>query len=300
MSFELNIWGICLLITFPNSFLLQFHEQAYQHFLERVTSSSLRQKAISMNIDLQCRILPSIKGLKPIFENDQSWVMFENEGRLVIALKSPAYKDPFWIASVSADFTKISIHCHEDFVSYRNDKVVLQNPVSYPLDQILLMHILALRQGAIVHAAGMVLDGRAFIFPGKSGAGKSTICRLLAARDEIELLSDDRMIVRKMDGTFRAYGTPWPGEAGIAVNASAPLAGIFFLSHGTSNQIREIAVKDALNRLLPTMSIPWYDRGIVAQMLQLCEDLISTVPMYDLVFTPSHEVMDVITEFIST
>ena len=167
------------------------------------------------------------------------------------------------------------------------------------MDQILLMYILARKHGALIHAAGIDVHGRGYIFPGKSGAGKSTITEQLAVREDIGLLSDDRIVVRKIDGAFKAYGTPWPGEARIAINKSVPLSGIFFINHASSNRIKKITPGQALKRLLPVTSIPWYDREIMSEILTFCEDLISNVPIYELYFKPSVEVVDVFKKFMS-
>jgi hypothetical protein len=173
----------------------------------------------------------------------------------------------------------------------------VSNPVCYPLDQLLLMYVLARNGGAILHAAGINHNNRGYIFPGRSGAGKSTIMRQCARSNDFKGLSDDRIIVRKMDGNFKAFGTPWPGEACVAVNKSAPLSGIFFISHGSRNKIQDLGRREAFERLLPVTSIPWYDREITEKLLSFCEDLVSHVPAYELHFKPDTEVVGVLEKF---
>ena len=56
------------------------------------------------------------------------------------------------------------------------------------------------------------------------------------------------MIVRRIDGEYRAFGTPWPGDAGIARNESVPLSGILFLCHGTSNRIEPLTLREAVEK----------------------------------------------------
>jgi hypothetical protein len=121
----------------------------------------------------------------------------------------------------------------------------------------------------------------------------------LAGLDDYEFLSDDRIIVRKMDKTFKAFGTPWPGEAGIAVNKNVALSGIFFISQASFNKIEEIKPQRAMERLLPVVSIPWYDKEVLVKILDFCEDLISNVPVYELYFKPDIEVADVFKDFVS-
>jgi hypothetical protein len=112
-------------------------------------------------------------------------------------------------------------------------------------------------------------------------------------------LSDDRIIIRKIGREFLMYGTPWPGDAGYAVNASVPLKGIFFLSKGEENSIRALTPADAIARLMPVASIPWYDREKVELMMTFCDDLLSAIPMYELTFVPDQAVVSYLETFIN-
>jgi hypothetical protein len=161
------------------------------------------------------------------------------------------------------------------------------------------MHILAQRGGMLVHAAGIDFNGKGYIFPGQSGAGKSTLTQQFVGKEGMDLLTDDRMVIRKLDGSFQAFGTPWPGEAGIALNKKVPLSGIFFIHHGKTNRIEGIVPQKALERLLPVTSVPWYDEEVIPKMLSLCEDLVSHVPTYELCFKPGIEVVEFFQEFVS-
>ncbi|HMD84391.1 MAG TPA: hypothetical protein VKO18_06785 [Terriglobia bacterium] len=74
---------------------------------------------------------------------------------------------------------------------------VRQTANPYALDGVLrILHslILAREGGFLVHAASAVRDGRAFVFAGVSGAGKTTIARL--APPDVTLLTDEISYVR--------------------------------------------------------------------------------------------------------
>jgi hypothetical protein len=261
---NMEIAGINFTVTCNNSIILRGPGPAYQPFLEEVNKNP---RVVDIHIRLELEGIPDTENLTKIFESDLTWTMLLDGDTYLLTFSPPGLvSEPIWLA-------------------------MLSNPVSYPLDQILLMYILARRQGALIHAAGIDINGRCYIFPGKSGAGKSTITRQFAALGDTALLSDDRIVVRKIDGGFKAFGTPWPGEAGIALNKSEPLASIFFINHGSANRIKEITPQEALARLLPVTSIPWYDREVMDKILTFCEDLISSVPIYELDFRPSIEVV---------
>src|SRR5262249_30188052 len=120
--------------------------------------------------------------------------------------------------------------------------------LEYPLDELLITHHLSLTSGVELHGCGVVNDdGESFFFIGHSGAGKSTTARLWNQHHAVEVLSDDRIIVRPLSSTegmnsvaqecpihtnsrkFTMYGTPWHGEAAFAAPGRALVRRIFLL-----------------------------------------------------------------------
>jgi hypothetical protein len=74
---------------------------------------------------------------------------------------------------------------------------VRQSPNPYSIDSVLrILHslVLAREGGFLVHAASAIRNGRAFLFAGASGAGKTTIARL--APPDVVLLTDEISYVR--------------------------------------------------------------------------------------------------------
>lgn len=269
---------------------------AYQSFFGKVTADP---GSVEVRVNLALTNMPDAGNLTRIFETGP-WSMYKGDDEYFLTLNSGIPAQPQELARFGDDITQVTVYYSQQAINDKNGQSVVFNPVSYPLGQLLLMYILAPREGALLHAAGIDLHGRGFIFPGKSGAGKSTLARQFAARQELEVLSDDRIVVRKIDGAFQAFGTPWPGEEEIALNKSVPLAGIFFICHGPANKIQEIEPQAALERLLPVTSIPWYDREVLPKILQFCEDLITHIPTFELQFEPGVEVVEFVEEFVST
>jgi hypothetical protein len=162
----------------------------------------------------------------------------------------------------------------------------MPHPLAYPLDQVLIIHLLPRFGGILVHAAGIVDDsGKGWLCAGRSGAGKTTIS-LAADRAGRRVLSDDRVIVRDCGGEFRIYGTPWPGDGGFARNESAPLAGVRFITKSDRNATVPLTAAAAAARLFPVCSIPWYDRECADRCVELLDRLVSTVPCAVLECTP--------------
>jgi hypothetical protein len=293
-TISLEIAAVNFAISYPDSFSLQEYGPSYTTFLNSVQSA-----LIDVDIALTLTHMPDTDGMKTVFDSGQAWSMFQKDDTFYLKYMSPESKKPFWVTEITADFAKATVYCSEEFIQDNNGRKTLLNPVGYPLDQIILMHYLSLREGALIHAAGIGISNKGYIFAGRSGAGKTTISRQFAVRNYQSMLSDDRIIMRKIDKTCWIFGTPWPGEGSIAVNKSAPLAGIFFLSHGDANRIEKISPGSALEHLLPVVSVPWYDAERMTGVLSFCEELISHIPTYRLLFRPETEVVNVLEEFLS-
>ena len=289
--------------------LLQENDPAYQSFFKNFNIKKDEKKNVSVRLELKSEEMLNPKELVKkikIFDSDQSWSILRDSKTsdiYWIILHPPIHKKPLWAAQFNRDISEVTVYCSPQIYREKDGKMVISNPFRYPLDQLLLMYFLAQHQGAVIHAAGIAINGKGFIFPGRSGAGKSTLSRLFTSREDhehLEVFSDERMVIRKINGIFTAFGTPWSGEAQIARNKSIPLSGIFFLHHaanGPPNKIIEIKQKKALEKLLPVISIPWYDREVMPKVLQFCEDLVSNVPCFDLHFTPGIEVVKCLEEF---
>jgi hypothetical protein len=121
----------------------------------------------------------------------------------------------------------------------------------YTLDcllRILLTWMLLPHRGFLLHAATVIREGRAYLFMGKSGAGKSTVASLAP---EGSVLTDELSLVRREDGIWRAYGTPFWGEFRAGdLNTSAPIAGIFRLVHAEENRVTPLRPVEFLRAMI--------------------------------------------------
>ena len=287
---NLDIAGINFAIDYPDSFILQETDPVYQEFLKKVGS---RRNTSDIEIHVTLDKIPNTSKMKKIFDSNRSWLMFTDKQKYFIKVRGPRMdKEPVWVAKINHNFNKVNVYCNEKFAVKNGDSYTVSNPIRYPLDQLLLMYNLADKQGVLIHAAGIGINGKGFIFAGRSGAGKSTLVRQFIDQKKFKLLSDDRIVIRTIDHAFSAFGTPWPGDAGIAMNNSVLLHGIFFIFHGAANQLREVSPQAALEYLLPVISVPWYDREMTDKILSFCEDLVENIPAYELYFKPGDEIVD--------
>jgi hypothetical protein len=173
---------------------------------------------------------------------------------------------------------------------------ILQTVTPYAIDTVLrIVHTLvqAREGGFLLHGASAIRNGRAFLFSGISGAGKTTISSL-APKDAV-LLTDEISYVKR-DGTgYRACGTPFAGElARPGENAAAPIDRLYFLSKGPKSLIEPIATGDALRMLLRNILFFADDPELVKMVFRSANEFLGKVPAFRLTFYPDERVWDLI------
>lgn len=173
---------------------------------------------------------------------------------------------------------------------------VHQTANPYSIDAVLrILHtlLLAKQGGFLLHSASAIRHGRAFLFAGVSGAGKTTISRL--APPDATLLTDEISYVRKTSEGYVAFGTPFTGElAKLGENTSAPVAALYLLAQGPENRIDPVAPADRGRELLSNMLFFAEDQETVQYAFQAACDFVDRVPVYRLTFVPDARVWEMI------
>jgi len=165
-------------------------------------------------------------------------------------------------------------------------------------DQNFVARVLADRDGCCFHSAGVVLNGNGLLLMGHSGAGKTTIAKMLSQKGTI--LCDERIILRKYDRGFNIYGTWWGSDVTDASPNGAPLESIFFLNKASDNRLEPINRRaHIVKKLIPCLIKPFETADWWQQMLTLLEQIAYEVPFYDVYFDKSGTIVDVIANELS-
>jgi hypothetical protein len=151
------------------------------------------------------------------------------------------------------------------------------NPFSFDsLMRVLWSIFLPREGGALFHACGLRRAEIGVIFPGQSGAGKTTLARKLEDPDHV--LSDEIVAVRRDDrGRWRVWGSPFWGEfqrGGISLR-SWPLRALAFLEQATPVAVSPLTSSEGALRALQCFVCFQSDAATVAQNLAIAVSLCS-------------------------
>jgi len=222
--------------------------------------------------------IPDMGVGEKVFESPPIWTLYRENGMSSIVL-FPEMGDLQRILFLPHHLKHADLYFADDCIRFID-------PFFGPTMELLLMHYLAKERGVILHACGIVIGDRGILFLGESGAGKSTLARMWDQENGIDILSDDRVIVRKQGREFRIYGTPWHGEAAFGSPHEARLERIFFLKHGPENSVKDMKGLDPVSRLLTCSFPPLWDSQGMEFTLEFFSQLAAQVQCQELSFRP--------------
>lgn len=134
----------------------------------------------------------------------------------------------------------------------------------------------------LTHASCVRYKGKAYIFLGKSGTGKSTHSRMwLSALEGVELMNDDHPVIRvSEDGQVIVYGSPWSGKTPCYKNVQAPLGGIVRISRAPYNKANRLAPIQAYGSLLTSCSGMSWEKTLADGRDMTIQRILKSVPSW--------------------
>ena len=151
----------------------------------------------------------------------------------------------------------------------------------------------------LFHSSVVSYQGKAYMFLGKSGTGKSTHSQLWLKHIEgTELVNDDNPVVRIIDGEARVYGSPWSGKTPCYRNVDYPIGGIVKLKQAPHNEIRRMKPVEAYITLAMSISGMRWKEQMGDGLHETENQLTSTIPVWHLSCLPDQEAAEICSQAI--
>lgn len=178
--------------------------------------------------------------------------VFKQESGFLFLLTQPGGTEPNGRLFISDDysFSEMSLH---------GSKIEQWLTFNAAVDFCFLLAT-ACHKTLLTHSSAIVYEGKAYLFLGKSGTGKSTHSRMwLSAIEGSVLMNDDHPVIRVgEDGIPVAYGSPWSGKTHCYKNMSAPLGGIVRISRAPHNRaVRQMPIQAYASLMTSCSGMTW-------------------------------------------
>ena len=129
-------------------------------------------------------------------------------------------------------------------------------------------------------------EGDAILFTAPSGTGKSTQAALWEQFAGAETINGDRSLLRRVDGAWTAFGSPFAGTSGIYRRDQAEVRAIIVLRQAPENTIRRLSAAEAFRAVYSESVLPRWHQDAHQRVISLVTEIVSEVPVYLLACTP--------------
>ncbi len=150
--------------------------------------------------------------------------------------------------------------------------------------------------GLLFHAAGILRRGRAYLFFGYSGSGKTTVARL-SAKDEV--INDDLVLLMPSTYGWQVHATPfWNHYQTQLPTPPVELVGMFRLVQDSRVYLESASRAHAVAEMVGSIPVVSADTDRSLELLQRCQSILDTVPVYRLHFLKDASFWQVIEEAV--
>jgi len=235
--------------------------------------------------------LPKIRNWGEKIYQRAPWVIYETPSRYIYKMFIEGNSQFLLIAFFNKNHSEGHIYKGKNYVQAFK-KGNLTSLLCFPTDQILFAQLLADRGGIILHGSGLIFKEKGYLFVGHSDAGKTTLVKTF--NHHAKILNDDRMIVRKENGQFYLYGTPWHGDLSLVAPDRVLLKAILFLNQAKENKVEKTEGLEAFKSLFGCTVKALVTEIWAKNALDICRDLSREVPCYHLYFDKTEGVISTI------
>lgn len=143
--------------------------------------------------------------------------------------------------------------------------------------------MLAERGRLILHCSFVIKpDGKALLFAGESGVGKSTQARLWSEYENAVIVNGDRAVIGFEGKKAFAYSLPYCGSSQICLNKKAEINALVFLGQAKENTVCCLKPQMVFCNLLHLVSFNKDNPSEMLCAIDLCQKVADCVPAYRL------------------
>ncbi len=149
----------------------------------------------------------------------------------------------------------------------------------------------AKHQTLLMHSSVVENGGKAYMFLGASGRGKSTHSDLWVKHiTGSTLINDDNPVMRiAPDGTPTVYGSPWSGKRPIYKDVHYPIGGLTAIEQSKNNSMHRESIPSAFGILLSSCSTMKFDKQTHLLNCGTITKMLEKLPVYTLSCRPDEE-----------
>ena len=234
--------------------------------------------SVSMIIAGICiKLYGSAELISPNFKPFYSeMTVFENPDRYVVLF--PQMQN-LYEAHMLKDGTYVRVYCHPQ---------VSETNIENLFHAIRLFFLFTAQRNGLfaIHSASVLYQGKAWLFSGHSGMGKSTHTALWHELFDTPYLNGDLNLLGLHKDHIIVYGIPWCGTSGIFTAEAYELGGIVLLGRDLqTDYLEELNPSEKVLRVMQRMISPAWTERQLSENLFFAGEIADRVPVLHLLCT---------------
>jgi hypothetical protein len=149
-----------------------------------------------------------------------------------------------------------------------------------------------------LHSASILYNGKAWLFSGHSGMGKSTHTNLWKEHCDTPVLNGDLNLLELTEQGAVVRGIPWCGTSGISTTKTYPLGGIVLLGRAEIDRVEELSCDEKALLVAQRLISPSWTLEQLARSLAFTSALTSRIPVCRLKCTKSTAAVETMRQWI--
>lgn len=278
MEIRLRLGGILFLFIADSSFLV---DSKLSPFLEENEEEA--DITIQVSRDWESTKLPATKS---VGEDAILKYYGEEDNRFCLTKGGP--KGPVACTCYTPDFKKVRCTL--------NDQPFLMPPqkLGSVLRMLPIREIFLHFNVLFLHGSQIAYRQKGIVFSAPSGGGKSTQAALWKKYRDAEIICNDRTLLQKDEGQWHTHGYPLDGSTPVYSGQVFRLGSIVLLEQGEVNEVRRLAPKSAIVRLMPQIVMDVWSSEARNRTTELLLELLKDVPVYLLTCTADEKAVEVL------
>lgn len=161
---------------------------------------------------------------------------------------------------------------------------------------------LVLRNSFVFHCSYLDFEGKAILFSGPSGIGKTTHTNLWCQYlpDRAKVLNGDKCLLSHEGNTFYANGWPICGSSGLCYNERREVRAVVLLQQAPENRLIEEKKILTFRRVLEQLTVNYWNREFTEAAMTFADSLVSTLPCFTYGCNISREAVDILYQQLIT
>lgn len=143
--------------------------------------------------------------------------------------------------------------------------------------RLLFLYLAQLKGMVAIHSASFLYEGKAWVFSGHSGMGKSTHTNLWKEIYNTPIINGDLNLLAFENNTPMVHGIPWCGTSGICNTESHPLGGIVLLNQTPTDYVEELTPDQKLLLTTQRLISPAWSEEMFDKNLSIMEQIVPEI-----------------------